>query len=208
VVTTGFVLGRPLANTWRSYDDAVNGEHAQAKLVSKEEGRSLMLSLRSDTTEARSCIAKASSAVFENAEIGDVFDVLLKPDSPGECNLASTVSAAPLIVGAFLGMIVVAIALIFGLGLFLSRSYANVPTLTTRFAPGSPQLPCTLCGQPMREGYIVPMGGLHWRDADQAIGLPLVVGGLPGTVGWKGRPRLHAFRCESCRVVALKHGKN
>jgi hypothetical protein len=206
VVTTLFVLGRPLVNVWRSYDAAVNGEHAEAELVDKDEDLGLTLAIRSDSTEALSCVAEASPAIIERAEPGDVFEVVLKPGKPGECYLESSLRLASVIMWAFAGMLVVSVALILALGFFLHRSYADVPALTTRFAAGPSQLSCASCGQPMRAGYVVPMGGIHWRDGGEAIGLPLVIGGLPGTVGWKGRPRLQAFRCQTCDVVTFKHG--
>jgi hypothetical protein len=58
----------------------------------------------------------------------------------------------------------------------------------------------------MAEGYLPILSGIHWRRPDQPIGLPHALSGMPGTVGWKGRPCLHAFRCEACRIVTFGYG--
>ena len=34
----------------------------------------------------------------------------------------------------------------------------------------------------------------------------IAIGGFPGTVGWRGRPLVHAFRCTGCEILALQYG--
>ena len=61
-------------------------------------------------------------------------------------------------------------------------------------------------GTQLAEGYVVLLAGVHWREPGQPIGMPHALGGLPGTVGWRGRPRLHAFRCPSCEILIAQYG--
>lgn len=50
------------------------------------------------------------------------------------------------------------------------------------------------------------MAGIHWRQPGQPIGLPHALRGLPGTVGWRARPRLHVFRCVPREIVTFQYG--
>jgi hypothetical protein len=80
--------------------------------------------------------------------------------------------------------------------------------LLVHLLPGDPaRLACPSCGAAMEQGALVPMGGVHWREIGAPIGLPSAFGGLPGTVGWRGRPRLHAARCTRCEVVTFRYGR-
>lgn len=65
---------------------------------------------------------------------------------------------------------------------------------------------CPACGKVMDEGYTPVLAGLHWRTLGAPVGLPIVLRGLPGTVGRRGRPRLHAFRCVPCEILTLQYG--
>jgi hypothetical protein len=59
----------------------------------------------------------------------------------------------------------------------------------------------------MEEGYLPLVSGIQWRKGSEPIGLPHALKGLAGTVGWRGRPRLHAFRCSRCEIVSFQYGK-
>ena len=50
------------------------------------------------------------------------------------------------------------------------------------------------------------LAALHWRAIEEPIGMPHALSGLPGTVGWRTRPRLHGFRCATCSIVTFKYG--
>lgn len=53
-------------------------------------------------------------------------------------------------------------------------------------------------GEPRRAEVV----GKH----EEVVGLPHALAGLPGTVGWRGRPRPHALRCAPCQVITLRYG--
>jgi hypothetical protein len=65
---------------------------------------------------------------------------------------------------------------------------------------------CPACGKAMDEGYVPLLSGMSWRRIGEPIGLPHALTGMPGTVGRRGRPRLHAFRCVPCEIVTLQVG--
>jgi len=58
----------------------------------------------------------------------------------------------------------------------------------------------------MAEGYLPLLAGVHWRGPDDPVGMPHALRGLPGTVGLRTRPKVHAFRCEPCEVVIFRYG--
>ena len=129
-----------------------------------------------------------------------------KPGRPDQCYLTSNLVLSGLILAGLSGLTLIFIALVLGFAWFAQRSFAGVPELTAEFAEEeSVSVSCSGCSSAMDVGYIVPFGGIHWRDADQPIGLPTALGGLPGTVGWRGRPRLQAFHCTACGIVTFKY---
>ena len=91
------------------------------------------------------------------------------------------------------------------MGILLEQSFGRATTPDVRF--DRRELPCPRCGATMGEGYLPLLAPLHGREPGQPVGLPTVFTGLPGTVGWSGRPRVHADRCASCEVVTLRYGK-
>ena len=213
VVTAGLTalmvgaLARPMIVAWRCYDLHASGEQANARVVGKEPGIGLALSVTSGSQAGQACLVKASEANLDAFEIDDPVKVVLPLGRPGDCVLLATVEAS----GALLTSIsAVTVALLLGLvlgALLIQRSVSQPATLTTRMDLGSGSPPCPRCGKEMGEGYLPLLAGLHWRGRGEPTGLPHALGGLPGTVGWRGRPRLHAYRCEPCEIITLRYGK-
>jgi hypothetical protein len=202
-----FTIGGPFLNAWRCYERAAGGEPAEATVISAETEVGVVLQLTSGSQVGSACTVKVSKTYAAELQAGDTLAVFSYADRPGDCELADTIEAS----GALLWVIgsVVAIILLFLvlLGITVQRKFSQTPVLTTRFdSPGS-GMNCPRCGSSMNEGYLVPAAGIHWRNAGQPLGLPHALGGLPGTVGWKGRPRLHAYRCESCEISTFHYGK-
>ncbi len=198
------VAYRPLAAGFACYWRAARGEPGRAEVVGKHEEVGLILELRSGSRAGTSCSAGTSSAIYRETRTGDVLDVVVLPDRPGECELVSTLEASAAVLWGVTGLL---LALLLGIGLlgvFLQRSFARVPAPTTRLDVA--EVRCPRCGAPMIEGYLPLLAGLHWRVRGQPVGLPHALAGLPGTVGWRGRPRPHAFRCAPCQVITLRYG--
>lgn len=200
------VAGPPLMKVWQCYRLADSAERETGTVIGKHETVGLVFSFGDDIASTDACTAETSPAVFEAAQVGDTFEVVRKPGRPDQCYLESSLALSGMILAGVSGLTLVVVALILGLALIALRSFADAPLLTASFSMhemGS--LTCPACAVAMNPGYIVPMGGIHWRLSDQPIGLPTTLGGLSGTVGWKGRPRLQAFRCRKCDIVTFKH---
>jgi hypothetical protein len=196
---------RPLAVAWRCWLDWRSGEHAPARLVEKLEAPSLVLQIEEGSRAGQACTADTSPAHHAALELGERIDVVYRRDRPGDCELEATLANSVDVMTA-LTAVVVAIALLFVLGgLRLQRALGRQALPTTRL-PNRSSRACSGCGGPVEEGALVPLGGVHWRRIGEPIGLPSTLGGLPGTVGWRGRPCLHAVRCASCQLVTFRYG--
>jgi hypothetical protein len=200
------MIGPPLLKVWHCYHLANSAEREIASVVGKHESVGLVFGFGSEHIPTDSCTAEVSKSVFEAAQIGGTFEVVRKPGRPDQCYLTSSLALSGLILAGLSGLTLIVLALILGFAWFAQRSFASAMTLTSEVDEAElGGVSCCGCFATMEPGYIVPFGGIHWRDADQPIGLPTALGGLPGTVGWRGRPRLQAFRCEVCGIVTFKH---
>ena len=125
VLAVAFVAGPPLVRVWRCYAAASNGEHLRAELINKHAGLGLVLMFHTQDGELGSCLAEAPAATFERAEPGDAFDVVLKPDKPGECYLESGLRASSAVLWAATGVTLAVMALIWRLAGELVRLLVN-----------------------------------------------------------------------------------
>ena len=89
----------------------------------------------------------------------------------------------------------------------LTRTFTRPAFPARRMAADPAEVVCPACGKRMDEGYVPPLAGLNWRTLGQPIGVPHALGGLPGTVGWRERVKLHAVRCVPCEILTLQYGK-
>jgi len=201
----GLVVARPFAVAWACYWRAAGGERAPAEVIGKHEQVGLVLRVSVGSRAGTTCTAGTSRAHYAETGVGDVLDVVVLPDTPGECELVATLENSAALLWAVTGMLAALFLGILLLGLFLQRSLARRPPPPTTHLDAS-ELRCPRCGTPMTEGYLPLVGGLHWRLPDEPLGLPHALAGLPGTVGWRGRPRLHGFRCAPCQVITLRYG--
>jgi hypothetical protein len=200
-------VGRPLAYAWRCYQLNATGEHARANVVGKNEHVGLVLQIASGSQRDRICTAQTSEAHLESAESGDVLEVVLPVDKPGDCVLAATLENSAALLWA---LSAASLALLLGVvlvGLFVQRSFTATGTLTTHLDVDRKDMACPQCSREMAEGYLPLLSSLHWREIDAPVGMPHALGGLSGTVGWCGRPRLHAYRCEACEIVTFRYGR-
>jgi hypothetical protein len=152
------------------------------------------------------CTADTSRTIYEATEVGDMLEVVRLESKLGECELASTLEASAQLLWFISGGVIIALAIVFAFGWVLTRSLIRPAAPTRQMAAEPREVRCPACGNRMDEGYLVVLSGVHWRNMEEPIGMPHALGGLPGTVGWLGRPRLHGFRCEPCEVATFQYG--
>lgn len=198
------VFWRPFLTAWTCYSQWSGGTVSVGEVV---EARSEVgLILRFDENDDETCSVNLGVTRLEDYAIGDPVVAYRRADRPGICELQATIDAARALLLAVAATVIAALLFAILIAMVVSRGMTKAPTLTTHFEPGPTQLPCPRCGKPMEEGYLPLVGGISWRQSSEPIGLPHALTGLPGTVGWWGRPRLHAYRCEACAVVIFRYG--
>lgn len=201
------VVYEPMRVAWRCYQLHENGEHVAAEVVGKNEQVGFVLRISEGTQAGRSCTADSPAAIYERAEPGDRLPVVVRPEVPGECTLESTLEASLVVLWSLSAGIGFAILLLLSLGVWVHRGLVAAPRLTSHLGVEPKEVSCPVCGNEMAEGYLPLLAGMHWHRLDEPVGLPHALSGLPGTVGWRGRPCLHAFRCEACRVITFGYSR-
>ena len=204
------VMWKPFATAWTCYFDWSAGGRESAEVIESNSESGVVLQLTE--SDGETCVAYLGYTSFEDHRPGDSMFVYRRADRPGRCEIEASIEAAKALLTAVSSVLVV---LLLGLILIVkvvTRSITAVPELTTRFdAPDrsgdQPAVfPCPRCAKPMKEGYLPLLSGVHWRNPQDPVGLPTALGGLPGTVSWRGRPRVHAYRCEPCEVLTFRYG--
>jgi hypothetical protein len=199
-------VARPLMMGWRCYRLNADGEHASAEVVEKLSGSTLLLQIGGGSREGNACTAGTSVKHHRALRAGDTLAVVYRTERPGECVLVATLENSAVLLWSLSGAIAIILLLILWAGVVAHRSFGAPPFLTSHLDADAKDVTCPQCGAEMTEGYLALQSGLHWRAIDHPIGVPHALGGLPGTVGWRVRPRLHGFRCEACSVVTFKYG--
>lgn len=155
------------------------------------------------------CRLPVSKKRYESHESGQKLTVVYLSSNPSSCMLESEIefnfSLLKAIVLAGLFFALIGLLFIY----YIYRQYrkpreGESAGLTTEF--GTLEMQCPECGSPMTEGFIPTTGGITWRDKGESTGIPTIISGLPGTIFWLKRPKLHAFRCRKCKNVLFKHG--
>lgn len=205
-LTTLAIVARPMLIAWRCYELHASGERADSELVHKLESPTLVVQIAAGPRKGQACTAKTSAAHHEALEIGDPIAIVYRADRPDECVLVATLENSSLVLWSFAGGIASILLLIFVGALVVHRSLTAAPFLTSYMDVDGKRLTCPECGGEMAEGYLALLAGLHWREPGEPIGVPHALSGLPGTVGWRARPRLHAFRCRACDIITFKYG--
>lgn len=198
----------PLRTAWLCYRLYAHGEREQAELLHKLEGRTtFVLRIDQGTHAGMSCTAGTSAEIYESMEPGARLEVVYLDAKPGDCELVSTIEASRLVLALFVGMLGGILVFLTGIGVLLTRTFTRPGAPERRMEADPREVRCPACGKRMEEGYVPLLAGLHWRTPGQPVGLPHVLSGLPGTVGRRSRPRLHAFRCVPCEVLTLQYGR-
>jgi len=199
------LLASPLATAWRCYELHARGERAATHVVGKDPAVGLVLEIDSGSLAGSHCTAHTSDAHLASVEQGERLEVVLPEARPGECVLVATLENSAALLWGISGSVVVLLLMLLLVGLLLVRSFERPGAPSTRFDLSG--VACPRCRTPMREGYLPLLAGVHWRELGQPVGLPHALAGLPGTTGWRGRPCLHAYRCQACEIVTFRYGK-
>ena len=162
---------------------------------------------------AEICQVNVSKRLYEEKAIGDRVLVTYLPEDPSVCQLPLSIASNTsfILFGflvSFFFLLLVLILIFFLLGSYRKNEHTKPITLSNRMDIEAHQIVCPNCHQEMREGYIPVMGAIPWRSMDEPVGLPTIFSGLPGTIFWFRRPKLHAFHCKKCRIVIFKYGKS
>lgn len=201
-------LWGPLRVAGHCYALHDGAEREQAQVVGKLENGSFALQLVEGSHAGQSCTAGTSGAIFQATEPGDVLEVVVVTWKPGECELGSTIEASGRVLWLLSGVLVALVSGIVLLTAGLTRSFTRPAHPARRMQADPRAVRCPACGKAMDEGYLPLVGGIHWRRPGEPVGLPHALRGLPGTVGFRGRPRLHAFRCVPCEIVSFQYGES
>lgn len=200
-------LWGPLRVSWQCYWLHENGVRERARVMARlDEHIMFALRIEEGPHAGEACTADTSRAVYEATQNGDTLEVVYVDWKPGTCELSSTIEASAQLLVLVVAGLCMLVALLLALGVFLQRSFTRPIQPPRRMAIGAGEMRCPACGKEMDEGYVPVLAGLSWRRLGEPIGLPHALSGMPGTVGWRGRPRLHAFRCVPCEIVTLQYG--
>ena len=207
VAAIALPIARPMRVAWRCYWLHENGVREQAEVLHKLENTVFALLITEGPHAGEACTADTSFAIFDATEVGDVLEVVRPDWKLGECELSSTIAASAQLLWVISGGLGFALLGILAIGVFLTRSFTRPQYPTRRIEVDPSDVCCPTCGKQMDEGYLAIIAGIHWRRLGEPIGLPHALGGLPGTVGRSGRPRLHGFRCVPCEIVTFQYGR-
>ncbi len=199
-------LWGPMRIAWRCYWLHENGVREQAEVMAKLPNANFALRVIDGPHAGEVCTADTSVAIYDDTEIGESLEVVYVEWKPGECELASTIEASGWLLWFVVAVIGSILAGLIALGVTLSRSFTRLVNPKRRMKVEAGEVRCHVCGEAMEEGYLPLVSGIQWRRIGEPIGLPHALKGLAGTVGWRGRPRLHAFRCSTCEIVSFQYG--
>lgn len=199
-------LWGPLRGAWQCYWLHETGAREPAQVMHKLEGATFALLIEEGPHEGKACTADTSEAIFAATGIGDRVEVVYVDWKPGECELSSTIEASAQVLWVISGIVAFLLVGLVALGAFLTRSFTRPvhPARPLALDPG--EVRCPACGKSMDEGYLAVLSGIHWRRPGEPMGLPHALAALPGTVGWRRRPALHALRCVPCEIVTFQYG--
>jgi hypothetical protein len=197
-------LSGPLLRAWSCYRLHDSGARDDAVLVEKLENMFVMR-LATGAHTGKVCTAKTSAAEYDDAVSGQVFEVVYRADR-GECVLDATIVRSGIVLWSISGGAASLLLLIASIGAWAHQSLTTPAFPRRRMNVEGTALACPVCGGEMAEGYLPMLAGVHWRGLGQPVGTPHNLSGLPGTVGWRRRPLLHAFRCPECQIVSFQYG--
>lgn len=189
-----------------------NGRIFKTSITSPtDDHRFLVGFVTKDGTEA-TCRFGVSKNTWDVIGRRDELSVIYLPEDPSRCTLPHSLELNRLLSFSLMGVAFFLLLLAIGFCVYIYKSFKKPPpdkpvALTTHLGLPGEGLECPRCGAQMREGYMPTIGGVSWRNRGDAVGIPSMLTGLPGTASLIKRPKLHAYRCEECRIVTFKYGE-
>lgn len=204
-----------------------NGVNATAVLLDKaiiRDGRLFKTSVTSSSDDHRflvgfttgkgvtaKCKISVSKRTYDVISKRDQLLVSYLPDDPAQCTIPNSLELNRYLVLSVLAVAIFLLLLAAGFIFYIYRSFKklssrNLVPLTNNLGLQENKLNCPRCRSQMKEGYLPTVGGISWRDRGDPVGIPTMLTGLPGTTFFLKRPKLHAYRCESCHIITFKYG--
>lgn len=203
VTTRAVLLDKGLLKDGRTFKTSVS--------KSSDNHRFLVGFVTENGMEA-TCSFSVSKNTWDVIGRRDELSVTYLPDDPSQCTLPHSMEINRLLSFSLIGVALFLLIVAAGFFVYIYRSFKRPPPdkpvqLTTHLDLSGQGSECPRCGEPMTEGYMPTVGGVSWRDRGDPVGIPSMLTGLPGTAYLIKRPKLHAYRCEDCRIITFKYGK-
>ncbi len=185
-----------------------NGEVKLSKNTLPSDNHHFLVNYTNNSGNQFFCKLPVSKKRYESHKPGDEVSIAYLPSVPDKCMLIPEIEFNYNLLSVIIGLgsffsVLGVLFIIYIYGQYRKPDSAESVGLTTGFDRN--QLNCPECGTGMSEGYIPVTGGITWRGKSESTGIPTIMSGLPGTVFWFKRPKLHAFRCYNCKNVVFKH---
>lgn len=189
-----------------------DGRLLQSKITDQSDDHRFLVGFRTKEGDEAICRLSVSKRTYDVIGKRDQLGIAYLPSDPSKCTLPHSLGYTRILVMSMTGVGVFLLLIAAGFCFYIYSSFrkpgqGNPVTLTTNLGIDDGAVLCPRCREEMTEGYIPTAGGITWRNRDDPVGIPTILTGLPGTKFFLKRPRLHAYRCESCRIVTFKYGK-
>ena len=190
----------------------INDELVWKELSQEDENNQFQVKISSAEGNKNICQFSVSEILYDNHPIGSKIPVLYLPEDPQKCKRHDSIPEVQRTLTVGLSVSAFMVLFAFSSFFFVYRSYNQQGPGDVRLFATNIELEegirCPKCNLEMTEGYLPMGGGIVWRNIDQPVGIPTIFSGLPGTVFFGKRPKLHAYHCERCKMITFKYGKN
>jgi hypothetical protein len=187
------------------------GRLIRTSITSASDDHRIFVSLKLPHGISSICSFRVSKYTYDVIAKCDTLNVVYLPDDSSKCSLPDSLEINRLLL---ICLIAAAVSLLIpsaGLIFYIYNSFRKPPSdkpvpLTTDIGIAEGGLDCPKCGAHITEGYMPMIGGVSWRERGDPVGIPTMLNGLPGTAFWVKRPKLHAYRCETCYIITFRYG--
>ncbi|MFI5323525.1 MAG: PF20097 family protein [Thermodesulfobacteriota bacterium] len=188
-----------------------SGQLIRMRATSESDDHRVFVSLQLPHGISSLCSFRVSKDTYDVITKRDSLNIIYLPDDPSKCTLPNSLGINRLLLISLIAVAVFLLLLSAGFIFYIYNSFRKPPAdkpvpLTTYLGIADGGLDCPKCGAPMTEGYMPTVGGVSWRDRRDPVGIPTMLNGLPGTTFCVKRPKLHAYRCETCCIIIFRYG--
>lgn len=206
LLTSGMVENARIIRKGIMVNDALEWR----ELSQSDQENQLQVMLSGTVNVGKSCQFTVSEEIYDTHPIGSKILVSYLPGKQSNCRALDSIPGVQRILTIGMGFSILMMLIGFT-SLFLTIRSHNIAgpgdasALTTNLHING--MPCPKCNANMTEGYLTTGRGIVWRDIDQPVGIPNMFSGLPGTVFFGKRQKLHAYHCDSCMIATFKYGR-